>query len=159
MMRKTIISIQIFLVIIFALTFESCEGNQLCCANIDTNVVIYYKNQEGLNLINSSPDFAESKIKIYYKDGDKYKLIYRENLDIPGMFRVIKDDSTNVALNVFPSDYYTEKNQSTTLIELNPNVVDTLVCTFDFSNNNSICTEAWLNGVKMDKGRSLIVKR
>lgn len=51
-----------------------------------------------------------------------------------------------------------EGNQSTTLIALNPETVDTLVCEFGLGSNREICKKAWLNGVEMNN-RYLEVKK
>ncbi len=64
------------------------------------------------------------------------------------MHRIDEDENGNLILTVFPSNYY-ESNQSTTLIELNQNVVDTLVCEFELGSNREICKRAWLNGIEM----------
>ncbi|MBK7243778.1 MAG: hypothetical protein IPH98_07950 [Saprospiraceae bacterium] len=44
---------------------------------------------------------------------------------------------------------FLKENRSTTLIALNKAIVDTLVCEFDFNNNNTILKQAWLNGVEI----------
>jgi hypothetical protein len=52
-----------------------CDTKTDCCTIIDVDVQIHYKNGFGNNLINSNPEFEESNIKVYYKDGDVYKYI------------------------------------------------------------------------------------
>ncbi|MEM9547344.1 MAG: hypothetical protein AAGA77_15300 [Bacteroidota bacterium] len=51
-------------------------------------------------------------------------------------------------LNVYPSYFY-EENQLTTLIKLNDDITDTLICTFDLSNGNEILENGWLNGKEL----------
>lgn len=139
----------IFILGILGLVIYGCNTQTDCCTVIDVDVQILYKNQVGENLINSNDDFNESNIKIYYKKGDEFDYAYYGNLDSPNMHRIDEDGSGNLVLTVYPSNYY-EGNQSTTLIELNPNVVDTLLCEFELESNREICTRAWLNGVEMD---------
>ena len=125
----------------FILLFISCDNHENCCTIVDVVVGIHYKNKMGNNLINSTPEFDDSKIKIYYKNKEKFEYINRGNLDNSKMYTLHEDETKNLILTVFPSDYY-EGNQSTTLIELNPNVVDTLVCEFDLQSNRTFCKHA-----------------
>ena len=134
---------------ILLLGIISCEKKTNCCTIIDTNVQILYKNELGENLINSNSDFEESNIKVYYKNGNEFEYIYRGNLDSPNMYRIDEDENGNSILTIYPSNYY-EGNQSTTLVELNQNVVDTLVCEFELDDNREICKGAWLNGIEMN---------
>ncbi len=125
-----------------------CDKKSDCCTIIDTNVGIHYVTPAGENLINSSEDFKASNIKIYYKNGSEFEYINKGNLDYPNMHRIDEDETGKSILIVYPSNYY-EGNQSTTLIELNPNVIDTLLCEFELVSNREICKRAWLNGVEM----------
>jgi len=104
----------------------SCKDDSDCCTIIDTDVAIFYKNELGENLINSTIDFQESKIKVYYKNGNEYEYIYDGNLDSPNMHKVYENGEGNSILTVFPSNYY------------------------ELDNNSQICTGAWLNGVEMN---------
>lgn len=134
-------------ILLFGIT--SCNDTTNCCAIIDTNIQILYKNQLGENLINSHSDFEESNIKVYYKNGNEFQYMYNGNLDSPKMYRIHEDENSNSILTIYPSNFY-DGIVSTTLIELNQNVVDTLVCEFELDSNREICTKAWLNGVEMD---------
>jgi len=113
------------------------------------NVDILYKNESGESLINSTSELDESKIKVYYKNGDDFDYIYNGNLDAPNMLKVYEDANGRLVLTVYPSNFY-EGNQSTTLVELGPTIVDTLVCEFELDDNIEICKNAWLNGVELD---------
>jgi hypothetical protein len=139
------------------LILSDCTKKEDCCELIDNDADIHYVNKEGKNLINSSDDFAESNIKVYYKNGNNFEYIYRSNLDAPNMYRLYQDKNGNEILTVYASDFY-EGNTSTTLIELNPYTKDTLVCEFDLSSGNTICKKAWLNGVEMQDRFITLVK-
>ncbi|MFK7978948.1 MAG: hypothetical protein AB8G86_03110 [Saprospiraceae bacterium] len=146
------VKLNVTLILIFGiliLGISSCDNKTDCCTIIDVDVQILYKNQLGENLINSDANFSESNIKVYYKNGNEFEYIYDGNLDSPNMYRMDEDANQNLILTIFPSNYYVG-DQSTTLIELNPNVVDTLVCEFELDNNREICKRAWLNGVEFD---------
>ncbi|MFZ1703955.1 MAG: hypothetical protein WAT79_06385 [Saprospiraceae bacterium] len=58
---------------------------------------------------------------------------------------------------VSPSHFF-DSIQSTTLIELNPNVIDTLVCEFDLIDINKYISKAWLNGKPINHGYEVVVK-
>ena len=137
-----------FFIKILLMGLTSCDNESNCCTTIDVAVQIHYQTLAGENLINSDDDFPESKIKIYYKNGEEFKYINRGNLTYPKMYKIYKDSSDNLLLGIFPSNYY-EDNFSTTLIKLNETSVDTLVCEFDLTNGNEVCIAAWLNGAEM----------
>lgn len=151
--KHALIGVATFLAIVIV----SCDKKTDCCTIIDTEVHILYKNNLGENLINSSANFDESNIKVYYKNGSGFKYVYNGNLDAPNMHSIEEDEKGNLILTVYPSNYY-EGNQSTTLVELNENVVDTLVCEFELGSNKEICKKSWLNGIEMDNRFIEIVK-
>lgn len=157
MKRKFSKLISILIIGILIIGIISCDNKTDCCTIIDTDVQILYKNESGENLINSNSDFDESNIKVYYKNGSEFEYIYKGNLDSPNMHRIDEDGNGNLILTVYPSYYY-EGNQSTTLIELNQNVVDTLVCEFELGSNQEICKMSWLNRIEMDKRFLEIIK-
>ena len=140
--------VSILLTGILIVGIVGCDKKTDCCTIIDTDVQILYKNELGENLINNDANFEASNIKVYYKNGNEFEYIYRGNLDSPNMYRIDEDGSGNLILTIYPSNYY-EGNQSTTLIELNPNVVDTLIGEFELESNREICKKAWLNGMEM----------
>ena len=141
-------SITFLLFVVISLVVSSCDNQSDCCALIDVDTRIHYVNAAGENLINSLEEFRESNIKVYFKNGEDFEYVYNSNLDSPNMHRVDEDPDGNLVLTVYPSNYY-EGNRSTTLIELNNGVVDTLVGEFELGDNREICTKAWLNGVPM----------
>lgn len=148
-MQKKSNVISILTLIALMLGTISCDKKPDCCTIIDVDVQILYKNDSGENLINSSTDYEESNIKVYYKNGNDFEYAYNGNLDSPNMHRLDEDGSGNLRLTVYPSNYY-EGNQSTTLVELNPNVVDTLICEFELESNREVCKRAWLNGLELN---------
>jgi len=149
MIKRLIKPIVIALAGILISGMLSCDKKSDCCTIVDVDVQIHYQNQSGENLINSVDDFNESNIKVYYKNEDEFEYIFNGNLDYPNMHFVYEDENGNIILTVFPSNYY-EGNLSTTLVELNQNTVDTLVCEFELGNNKEICKKAWINGIEMD---------
>ena len=152
---KTIL--QCLLLMICAAMITSCTDTEECCEVIDVAVNIHYKNSQGQNLINSVDSLDESKIRIYYKNGENYDYINHSNLDAPNMHSVYENSEGELILKVFASYYY-EGNFSTTLIELDPNIVDTLVCEFQLTDNLEIVTNAWLNGVESKNAFFEVVK-
>lgn len=136
-----------FIFFIMVLLFVGCQSED-CCINIDVGVSIHYQNQDGDNLINSSPEFMESNIRIYYKNGDTFEYVFDGNLDAPN-YHSVYESNGDLILTVFASNYY-NGNQSTTLIELNETTKDTLLCEFNLENGNEVVTRAWLNGMEME---------
>lgn len=153
---RRIYQLKLVIPIIIGLYLFSCNKQKVCCDLIDIDVKIHYQDTSGNNLINTSASFNSSNIKIYFKNGDQYEYAFKSNLDNPNFFSVVNINSKEI-LTVFPSNYY-EQNRSTTLIELNSTITDTLICEFDLSKNNTILKQAWLNGIEI-KNRYIEVKK
>lgn len=143
---------------LFLTLFSSaCKDQDDCCVIIETAVQISYVNDQGENLLNSSTEFDESKIRIYYKKEDSFEYAYDGNLDAPNMYSIYYDQDSMQLLKVFPSNHY-DGNFSTTLIEFNETTVDTLYCEFELGDSKEICIGAWLNGVEMPDRFLTVVK-
>jgi len=155
-MIKRINQLELVVTIILGLYLFACNKQKVCCDLIDIDVKIHYQDTNGNNLINSSTAFNSSNIKIYFKNGNQYEYAFKSNLDYPNYYSVVNIKSKEI-LTVFPSTYY-EQNRSTTLIELNSTIIDTLICEFDLSKNNTILKQAWLNGIEI-KNRYIEVKK
>ena len=141
-MQKGSLTLIFLLLLIAALNAGfGCSKKTDCCAIVDTAVQIHYKTQAGNNLINSSEDYNESNIRIYYKNGTAFEYMHKENLDNPNFFGTTVKENGDFMLTVYPSYYY-EGIQSTTLIALNLHTVD-------LADNKEICKQAWLNGIEM----------
>lgn len=86
-MQKGSLTLIFLLLLIAALNAGfGCSKKTDCCAIVDTAVQIHYKTQAGNNLINSSEDYNESNIRIYYKNGTAFEYMHKENLDNPNFF-------------------------------------------------------------------------
>lgn len=157
MQKSPLKLITIMFTIILIFSFLGCEKQSNCCTTIERHVRILYQNELGENLINSTSEFNSSDIRVYYKNGNDYEYIFNANLDAPNMHKVDEDENGNLILTVFLSNFY-EGTQSTTLVELNPMVIDTIVGEFELNTNLEICKTAWLNGIEMND-RFLIVEK
>jgi hypothetical protein len=96
MQKKLLNSILILALGMLIMGNTGCDKKTDCCTIIDTDVQILYRNELGKNLINSTTDFEESNIKVYYKDGNKFEYIYEGNLDSPNMHRIHEDENGNL---------------------------------------------------------------
>lgn len=156
MIRKIIDRLNLVGLVLLLLIIVCCNKRSDCCTFIDVDLRIFYQDSSGHSLINSNPFFQASNIQIYFKNGDQFEYAFDSNLDYPNHFYVETIQSKEI-LRLFPSNFYKE-NRSTTLIELNKAIVDTLVCEFDLNNNNTILKQAWLNGIEI-KNRYIEVKK
>jgi hypothetical protein len=147
----------IFICACFAFTFCACTSSQDCCTTIDTNFAIEYISEEGNCLFDSTHAYVPEDIKLYFKHGSKYELAYSGNLDNPRYFTIDTTLEGAIHIGILPSYYY-EGNFSTTLIELKPNVVDTIKCEFERSHGNEHFKYAWYNGVKKEGRIFKVVK-
>ncbi len=157
MIKRFYIPRSIALLLFVSLFFVKCGDNLDCCTIIDTQVRIHYVNPNGDNLFHTDGNFSEDQLKIYYKEGEEYKYVYNANLDAPNMHTFDTDGNGRLILTVFPSEIF-EGNQSTTLIELNDDITDTLICAFDLSNDNVIWQKGWLNGKEIENRFMTVTK-
>lgn len=134
---------------------DCCEN---CCTDIDTSVDIHYQTQTGENLINSSNEFDESNIKVYYKNGDNYDFMRNESLDASGFYKLDTFDTGEISMRILTSNIY-EQNKSTTLIELNENVVDTLVGEYKLTGNSEVIQRVWINGIEKLLDQPIVVRK
>lgn len=133
----------LLLILLFALTLFSCQKEKPCCVTKDTVIVISYYDSNGNSLFNNN-SFDPNQIKLYYKNGNDYQYQYHHNLDFPKMYEVI-DQNGIPGIKLFPSEYFSN-NKSTTLIELNSEVIDTIIGEFNLENGNVILNKVFYNG-------------
>ncbi len=146
----------IHLIIPLVITLACNQSGKDCCVSIETHVDILYVDSTGNSLIDGSPEYPAENIRIYYKNGEEYEYIFQGNLDQPNMHYVLESSGHKI-LRIFASNYY-EGNFSETLVELNEQTTDTLLCEFDLGTNYEICTKVWHNGTEMPGRYFEIVK-
>lgn len=137
--------------------FYTCTSREDCCTVIDTNFAIEYISENGKSLFDSTRTYLPENIKLYFKNGTKYELAYSRNLDNPNYFTLDTTAEGVIHIGILPSNFY-EGNFSTTLIELKPDVIDTIKCEFDLSHGNELFKNAWYNGVKKEGRLFKIIK-
>jgi hypothetical protein len=135
----------------------SCSKKMDCCVIIDTGVRIHYITANGTNLINSSDEYTEENIKIFYKKDGEYEYPYQGNLDYPNMHFVDTTLNGEIILTVFANSNF-EGNYSETIIELNERTRDTMRCEFDLTNGDQTATKVWYNGQLMDGTNFEVIK-
>lgn len=108
---------------------------------VETHLDIAYSDDLGNDLLDTSNSnsFSSDNIRLYTFVNNVKTEVYHPNLTYPHNFMIYKDDSLNqYFLRVF-------LDQETTLLQLSPNITDTITCTIDNSNGNSIIRKAWYN--------------
>jgi hypothetical protein len=135
---------------------SSCKKD--CCTTIDTTIFLGYQDSTGQDLFLADTTFLVNDINIYYKQGNDY--VYQNlssNLDYPKGYAINYTSEGKTYLRVFLSNYYIA-NQSVTLIELKPNVVDTIIGEFTLIEQSEILNHFWYNG-ELATNKSMVVTK
>lgn len=117
----------------------SCAEDKIRGIVIDTDLVLFVKDQTGLDLLNpeNPGSFKEKDINLYtVKDGEK-KLVFESHLDAPRGFSLYKSDSV-YAIQIFLDH--------ANIIQWNETESDTIKSTFKSASNYCICDSVWING-------------
>ena len=133
----------------------NCKKGDDCCVNRELSVKIEYFNEEGEDLLNpdNSGHFIEKDIKNFYLvDGEK-KEIFRGNLDMPKMFRLLKPyKQRGYALGLSLNDI-SNKKIKTTYLQLNESDTDTITHSLvQTKNSNQLLDKVWYNGKLSENG-------
>lgn len=125
----------------------ACDGDDQCCANIDTSISISVKNEDGLDLLDpQNPGaFQEEVIKIFYLTDGKVEEHYEPNRDAPRGFSIYKESAIDrYAIQVYPNDDVSEEFP-VTYIRWNTDDTDTIKCEYQRTENAVVCTKVWFN--------------
>ena len=150
----------LFLTLLMAL-FVTCKKDQLCdCVPppVDARIDILYKDQSGQSLINSTPEFSDSNIIIFYKKNGFFENAYDAHMSDPEKYSIRKNEKGEIVVSITPSYYYFDGNFSETMVELNPETRDIIRCEFMLSDNGRTCKNVWFNDQKMDSTAFEIIK-
>jgi len=131
-----------FFIIFFVI---NCKKEQGKGAIVEIGVEIVYKNNLGEYLLDPTiPNhFSLNDMHVYNVQNGKKIERYYPMLDNPRMLAIFKDTTSK------PIKYGLDVacEVDTTLLALNQNVTDTIVCSIDKSNGNTIVRKVWYNGV------------
>lgn len=113
-------------------------------------VDIAYTDNLNKDLLDPSDSngFSFSNIRVFSLINNVKAEIYHANLTYPRDIMLYKNESLN--------QYFLRVTleQDTTLLQLNPNITDTITCTIDRSEGNSIIKKVWYNGdLKWEYGK------
>ncbi|MDA7501931.1 hypothetical protein N8482_01520 [Chitinophagales bacterium] len=126
------------------LTASSCNNDESCCTNVDTEISIKYLNQNGQNLFELTDGYSLSDITIYHRVNDEWVYYSEANLTYPkGIRTVDREDGTY--LSIFPSTTIVMDSYSETKIEFSADDIDLIRTEIDNSNSNTIVTKVWYN--------------
>jgi len=139
----------LFICIAFMLVFiNGCkkDGTVYVAQYLD----IAYNDNLGNDLLDpsNSNGFSSENIQLYTLVNNVKTEVYHPNLTYAHSFMIYKNDSLKLYfLRVFLED-------NTTFLQLNQNITDTITCTIDKSNGNSIIRKVWYNGdIKWEFGK------
>lgn len=135
----------VFYILCGLLVLSSCkkEEETYNSYDLDTHVEISVKNSKGKDLLdpNNPEAFKKNNIKLFYVKDGIAKEVFDGNLDFPRHFMVYKHESEH-RIRIFPDD---SEELTTTLIQWEPDNVDTLKCKIKKTAGAKVCIKAWFN--------------
>lgn len=134
-------------IILLSVCFNSCSEDPIYNGLLISTVFsLQYFNNNDENILHK-----DSQIEVYYdKDGAAIKF-NKPNLEYPYGYRlsnlakINQGDSTELCIEVFASDFYYDKNLSTTFIKLDNYKSDTVTCEFHRTLNITAIQKIWCN--------------
>jgi hypothetical protein len=136
------------LIYLLSLLLFSCNNENINpqSVNIDTGILIYLKDSNGNNLLNTEK-YKEKEVKMFYLINNEVKEYYQSNLDSPRGFRFLVDDLP-LRMALGPNTTETEEFPIT-YIKWNETDTDTIKCQFRRGSGNDgsflICDKVWYN--------------
>lgn len=133
---------------LFCTLLLSCskDNNNVQSSSIDTGILIYLKDINGNNLLNTT-NYKENNIKMFYLINNEVKEYYQSNLDNPRGFKFLVDDLP-IRIALGPNTTETEEFPIT-YIKWNETDTDTIKCHFrrEVGNDGSLlqCDKIWFN--------------
>ncbi len=109
---------------------------------VEENLDITFTDNLGDDLLDPSNKngFSSNDIRLFTLANNVKKEVYYANWNYSHAFMLYRNDSLNrYFLRVFLL-------QEKTLLQLSPTETDTITCTIDNSNGNSLIRKAWYNG-------------
>ncbi len=127
----------------FTLLGFSCGKDPQKGSVIDTYLIVCYKDSQGRNLLDSSTPnyFINNNIRLYKIEGDTKTVDYNPQRDAQYGYVIYKDALSESVINI-------GIEADTTLIQLNNDITDTIVCQIRrlYSGYTLITDKVWYNG-------------
>lgn len=121
--------------------------------NVQGTLNIVYKNAQGQNLLDgtTSGHYTTEDMKLFHIIGGEKKFVYNHNLDAPKGMSIQKEVMTrlHVGFNLNDEDDITYQDkkvtigESTSIIQLNDAVIDTVKIQWQSKPGSLIITKAW----------------
>lgn len=137
------------------LLLSSCgkDHPSICCMNVQGTLSIVYKNAQGQNLLDESTPgyYSTEDMKLFHIIAGQKKVVYNFNLDTPKGMSVIKEGITRLnvgfSLNkegdIIHKDKKVTRGESTSIIQLNESVIDTVKIQWESKPGSLMITKAW----------------
>lgn len=134
---------------------SSCSKDNpgTCCMNVQGTLNIVYKNAQGQNLLDETTPghYATEDMKLFHIIGGQKKVVYNHNLAWPKGMSVEKEliARLHVGFNLNDKGDITSQNkkvtigESTSIIQLNDAVIDTVRIQWQSKPGSLIITKAW----------------
>lgn len=109
---------------------------------VDENTIIYYYDNSGKNLLDSSTynHFWTDSIHVFEVTNGVKTEVNNSKMEIPHNFRVLQDSLKNYYLDIF-------FDTDTTFLQLNKNIIDTVIVKFYKASGLIRLDKIWYNGV------------
>ncbi|MGN7203769.1 hypothetical protein ACTHQF_05800 [Pedobacter sp. SAFR-022] len=124
-----------------------------CCMNVQGTLNIVYKNAEGQNLLDETTPghYSTKDMKLFHIIAGQKKFVYNYNSDSPEGMSVIKEGipRLHVGFNLNDKGDITHQDkevitgESTSIIQLNESVIDTVKIQWQSKPGSLTITKAW----------------
>jgi len=146
--------IKVIIIVFLAIILNGCEKNKSDMTIVDIVMDISYINTNGTDLLDSLSEeaFDTDLIKIYHVTDETKTLFYQDHLTSQKGYFVYKEEGFHdkyfikiTAPN--DEDNGSEENpyETTTLIELDTNIIDTINCRVKKGDNSLVCKQIKYN--------------
>lgn len=140
---------------VLLLLLSSCgkDNPKICCMNVQGTLNIVYKNAQGQNLLDESTPghYSTDDMKLFHIIAGQKKVVYNYNLDVPKGMSVIKEGIARLHVgfnlndegDIIHKDKKVTRGESTSIIQLNESVIDTVKIQWESKPGSLMITKAW----------------
>ncbi|GEM_PF-1009311 len=140
---------------VLLLLLSSCgkDNPRICCMNVQGTLNIVYKNAQGQNLLDESTPghYSTEDLKLFHIIAGQKKVVYNYNLDAPKGMSVIKEGIARLHVgfnlndegDIIHKDKKVTRGESTSIIQLNESVIDTVKIQWESKPGSLMITKAW----------------
>jgi hypothetical protein len=144
---------RLYFALLLLLTACGKDNPSTCCMNVQGTLNIVYKNAQGQNLLDETTPghYSTEDMKLFHIIAGQKKMVYNYNLDAPKGMSVIKEGIARLHVgfnlndegDIIHKDKKVTIGESTSIIQLNESVIDTVKVQWESKPGSLMITKAW----------------